>query len=130
MKDGDDLKYYRMDMIWRHLSKQKTIFEKLELNLLSKIAKLVLVLPHSNAGEETETRKNLLFNTLGSILTVKMSNKNSTHFRPSEDVLKAVKRATWDYNKKHVGNKSTSKSIPHENIQNQRLSDASGFQGV
>ena len=85
MKDGDDLKYYRMDVIRGHLPKQKTTFEKLEFNLLSKIAKLVLMLPHSNAGEETETRKNLRFNTLGSILT-------------------------WDYMKEHVVNKSTSKS--------------------
>ena len=110
MKDGDDLKYYRMDMIRGHLPKQKTTFEKLEFNLLSKIAKLVLMLPHSNAGEKTETRKNLRFNTLGSILTAKMSSKNSIHFRTTEDVLKAVKRATWDYMKEHVVNKSTSKS--------------------
>ena len=42
MKDGDDLKYYHMDVIWGHLVKQKTIFGKLEFDLLSKVAKLVL----------------------------------------------------------------------------------------
>ena len=53
VKDGDYLKYYRLDMIWEHLAKQKTISGKLEFDWLSKIAKLVLVLLHSNAGEET-----------------------------------------------------------------------------
>ena len=46
VKDWDDLKYYRMDVIWGSLAKQKTIFGKLEFDLLSKIAKLVFVLPY------------------------------------------------------------------------------------
>ena len=52
VKDGDDLKCYHMDVIWGHLVKQNTIFGKLEFDLPSKVAKLVLVLPHSSAGEE------------------------------------------------------------------------------
>ena len=41
---------------------------------------------------------------------MKMSNKDSIHFKPIQDVLKAAKGATKDYNKRHVGSKSTSKS--------------------
>lgn len=68
------------------MAKQKTIFGKLEFDLLSKIAKLVLMLPYSNAGEDwvfsmvQKTRQahaSLGFNTLGAIFTVKMSNKDS-----------------------------------------------------
>ena len=87
------------------MAKQKTIFGKLEFDLLSKIAKLVLMLPYSNAGEDwvfsmvQKTRQahaSLGFNTLGAIFTVKMSNKDSIHFRSSQDVLKSTKSATWD----------------------------------
>ena len=87
------------------MAKQKTIFGKLEFDLLSKIAKLVLMLPHSNAGEDwvfslvQKTRQahaSLGFNTLGAIFTVKMSNKDSILFRSSQDVLKTTKSATWD----------------------------------
>ena len=87
VKDGNDLKYYRMDLIWGHLAKQKTIFGKLEFDLLLNMAELVLVLPHSHAGEErvfsmvqknkTEGHESLGFNTLGSILIVKMSNSTT-----------------------------------------------------
>ena len=83
-----------MDVIWGHLAKQNTIFGKLEFDLLSKIAKLVFVLPHSKTWEKRvfsmvqkknkiEACASLGFNTLGSILTVKMSNNDSIHFRPS-----------------------------------------------
>ena len=52
VKHGDNLKNYRMHVIWGHIVKRKTIFGNLEFDLLSKIAKLVLLLPHSKAGKE------------------------------------------------------------------------------
>ena len=116
VKEGEDLKYYGMDVIWGHFVKQKSIFGKLEFDLLLMTAQLVFVLTHSNAGEErvfsmdqknkTEARENLRFSTLNSILTVKMSNKDSIHFRLTQDVSKVAKSAPRDYNKKHVCSKS------------------------
>ena len=44
--EGDNTKYYQMDVLWGHISKIKTCFDRLQFNLLFKVAKLVLVLPH------------------------------------------------------------------------------------
>ena len=117
--EGDNTKYYRMDVLWGYISKIKTCFGRLQFNLLFKVAKLVLVLPHSNNGEErvfSMVRKNkttfhssLEFNTLGSILTVKLSSEDAIHFKPDKELLKSAKNATWEYNKRH--NTSTS-AIP------------------
>ena len=41
------------------------------------------------------------FNTLDSILTVKVANTNATKFKPDKALLKSAKSATWEYNKKH-----------------------------
>ena len=108
---GDNTKYYRMDVLWGHISKIKTCFGHLQFNLLFKVAKLVLVLPHSNAGEErvfsmvrnnkTTFRSSLGFNTLGSILIAKLSNEDALHFKPDKELLKSAKSATWEYNKRH-----------------------------
>ena len=67
-------------------------------------AKLVLVLSYSNAGEErvfSMVRKNkatfrssLGYNTLGSILTVKLSNEDALHLSPDKDLPKSAKSAS------------------------------------
>ena len=44
--------HHRMDIVWHHLSSLKAPDGNLRFNQLCKIAKLVLVLPHSNAQEE------------------------------------------------------------------------------
>ena len=76
---------------------------------LSAVAKLVLVLPHSNAGEEkvfslvrknkTPFRANLsVEGTLPNFLaTVVPCHK----FEPPDAVIEKSKKVTWDYNKKH-----------------------------
>lgn len=82
---------------------------------LSHIAKLVLVLPHSNADAErvfsmvglnnTNTRNSLaLEGTLSSIMTVKMAGLEPHCFKwePPVSVIKASKSATNAYNMKHV----------------------------
>ncbi|KAL5503193.1 hypothetical protein EMCRGX_G010106 [Ephydatia muelleri] len=44
--------YHRMDIVWHHLSSLKAPDGNPRFNRLSKIAKVVLVIPHSNAQEE------------------------------------------------------------------------------
>lgn len=81
---------------------------------LSQIAKLVLVLPHSNADAErvfslvnlnkTKTRNSLaLEGTLSSIMTVKMAGLEPNCFKwePPASIIKSSKSATNVYNKKH-----------------------------
>ncbi|XP_073669772.1 uncharacterized protein [Paramisgurnus dabryanus] len=81
---------------------------------LFKIAKLVLVLPHSNADAErvfsmvglnkTKTRNSLaLDGTLSSIMMVKMASIEPQCFKwePPTSVIKASKHATNTYNIKH-----------------------------
>lgn len=45
-------KYYRMDVIWGYLSTMKAGDGQFQFKKLFKVAKIILVLPHSNAGEE------------------------------------------------------------------------------
>ena len=70
VKENDDKCYYRMDILWHFLSTLKIPDNSLCFGKLSKVAKLVLVIPHSNAEEER------LFS---------MVHKNKTAFRPSLD---------------------------------------------
>ncbi|KAL7406903.1 hypothetical protein ABVT39_000003 [Epinephelus coioides] len=72
---------------------------------LATIAKLVLVLPHSNADaeRETKTRNSLaLDGTLSSVMTIKMAGLESCFtWEPSPDIIKASKKSTSKYNKAH-----------------------------
>ena len=80
---------------------------------LAKVAKLVLVLPHSNAGEErlfslvrlnkTSYRSAVsLDGTLPSIMTVKTHlSDSSTKFDPPKELLEKAKKATKQYNIVH-----------------------------
>lgn len=81
---------------------------------LSAIAKLVLILPHSNADAErvfsmvglnkTKTRNALaLDGTLSAIMTVKMAGIEPHCFKwePPVSVIKASKSATNTYNTQH-----------------------------
>ena len=107
---GEDHVYYRMDTLWAYLSTVKDGVSGLPtFSLLSKVAKLVLTLPHSNADEErvfslirqnkTDFRNSLaLDGTLSSILTVKMSCQEPCYkFEPTADVIKKSKKAMWEY---------------------------------
>jgi len=44
--------FLRMDVIWDHLSKLKDLSENFKFPLLSKVAKLVLTIPHSHTDAE------------------------------------------------------------------------------
>ena len=94
------------DVIWAFLSTKKTGDGcKLKFSNLSKVAKLVLTLPHSNAGEEwvfrlvrlnkTPYRSSLgLDGTLSSILTVKLHN---------------LEKCSWKNPRRQLGNISNIK---------------------
>ena len=112
--DSGEEPFVRMDVIWGFISTIKTGDGcKMKFSLLSRVAKLVLTLPHSNAGEErvfslvrlnkTPYRSSLdLEGTLSSILTVKMHNPEPCYeFEPSNTMLENSKKATYEYNKEH-----------------------------
>ena len=108
-----DTKYYRMDVIWHFLSSLKYSDSCFRFSRLANVAKLILVLPHSNAQEErvfSMVRKNKTSfrpsldqkGTLSSILTIKLANIKNVHsFEPEKETLKKAKSATYDYNKQH-----------------------------
>ena len=105
----------RADILWHGLEKLKDVNGKLMFGLLSKVAKLVLVLPHSNADKErvfilvrknkTPFRANLSLDmTFPSILHCKVngfSNIKCFEYEPSQNVLRNAKSATWQYKKEH-----------------------------
>ena len=81
---------------------------------MSKVAKLILVIPHSNAEEErvfslvwknkTCFRPNLdPDESLASIITCKlaMEGESVTKFSISDNLISTVKQATTKYNKQH-----------------------------
>lgn len=111
--EDDEKSYHRMDIIWNFLSKKKLPDGSLCFKRLSRISKLILVLPHSNAEEErlfSIVRKNKTAfrptldpkGTLSSILTIKFGSTGPAHkFEPSKELLKKAKSATSEYNKMH-----------------------------
>lgn len=106
-------KKYRMDVIWHYLSNMRSGDGRDRFRRLSCVAKLVLVIPHSNAGEErvfsmvkknkTPSRPSLgLDNTLSGLLTVKLGVKEPCHrFEPDPSIVARASKVTWEYNKEH-----------------------------
>ena len=100
---------FRMDVIWGYLSSLKLGNGRHNFSGIKDVAKTVLILPHSNAGEERVfsliriiIRPSLQVDgTLASVLTIKMANKESS-FEPPADMLSSAKKATWNYNKEHL----------------------------
>ena len=117
--DDDRNEYYRVDILWGYISHMKDCIGKHRFDILFKVVNLVLVIPHYNASEKTVLsiiRKNktfwasMEFNTLGSILTVKLANPNATKFKSDKALLKSAKSATWEYNKRHSSTSSSTSS--------------------
>lgn len=110
-EDGEN-HHYRMDTLWHYLSTLKSGDGYQRFQKLCKIAKLVLVIPHSNADEErvfpmirknkTPFRPSLgLDKTLPS-LTVKLATEEPCHqFQPTSSVVERAGKVTWEYNKEH-----------------------------
>ena len=111
--EDEDRTCYRMDVVWHHMSTMRAVDSTYRFARLSKVARLVLIIPHSNAQEErvfSMVRKNKTAfrpsldpkGTLSSILTIKLANTDPAHcFEPSQELLKKAKSATWEYNKAH-----------------------------
>ena len=113
--EEDEHDHVQADLLWHGLEKLTDVNGKLMFGLLAKVAKLVLILPHSNADEEcvfslvrknkTAFRANLsLETTLPSILHCKVnafSHLKCYEYSPSHCVLQKAKQATWQYNKEH-----------------------------
>ena len=110
-EDGSSV--YRMDFIWGYLSNMTNANGLPRFGRLAHVAKVVLLIPHSNAGEErvfsmvrknkTDFRPNLgLDTTLSSLLTVKLATHEPCHkYKPEQSVVKRSKKVTWEYNKEH-----------------------------
>lgn len=119
IQEDESVTYYRMDVIWHYLANLKAVDGSNRFGRISKVAKLVLILPHSNAKEErifsmvrknkTSFRPNLdPSGTLSSILAIKLANDKPAHaFQPPSTMVKKAKSATWDYNKLHSSATST-----------------------
>lgn len=112
--EGEEkIQYFRMDVIWSYLMGLKNTDSSLTFPLLSKVARLVLVIPHSNAGEErvfslikqnkTPIRSSLGINgTLSSMIQVKLANSATCiKWEPTKELLTAAKKATKQYNDMH-----------------------------
>ena len=123
--EKNETRHCRMDAIWAYLSSLKNPDGSFKFPKLSKVALLILVIPHSNAEEErvfsminknkTKFRPNLkLDGTLSSILTVKLANPESLQpchkYEPARRIFKTAKKATMEYNKIHSSNHSMSSS--------------------
>ena len=102
------------DRLWHYLSSLKDYFGCPRFPKLTKVAKLILVIPHSNDEEEsvfslvrknkTCFRPNLdLCESLASIITCKlaMEGESVTKFSISDDIIYTAKQATTKYNKQH-----------------------------
>ncbi|XP_058876373.1 uncharacterized protein LOC117432754 [Acipenser ruthenus] len=108
--------YHRMDKVWAHMATIKSPVTGMpKLPMLSKVAQLILTLPHSNADAErvfsmiglnkTDTRNALaLEGTLSSIMTIKMSGMepNCFKYEPPAEVIKASKSAASSYNRRGI----------------------------
>ncbi|KAE8276951.1 hypothetical protein D5F01_LYC25339 [Larimichthys crocea] len=103
-----------MESFWAEMATHKNkVTGAKEFERLSAIAKLVLVLPHSNANAErvfsmvglnkTKTRNSLaLDGTLSSIMVTKMANLEPCfRWEPPTEIIKASKKATGQYNIAH-----------------------------
>ena len=94
LNEDEEVEYYRQDVLWNYLSTLQSTDGRQMLKRLSNIAKLILVIPHSNAEEErifsmgrknkTPFRPSLSVDkTLPSILTVKLATEEPCHkFEP------------------------------------------------
>lgn len=107
--------YYSMDVIWGYLCKmQVTGSSELKFGRLCRVARAVLVIPHSNASEErifSMVRKNKTpfrpgLGLDGTLSSVKLGIEDlCKKFEPCKALLDSAKKATREYNKAHPSKK-------------------------
>ena len=117
-KDDDgNVYHYRMDVLWYHIAQIKLPDTSINrFKHLPLVAEIVLIIPHSNSGQErlfsivrknkTDSRSSLkLDGSLSSILAMKCQNPESVtpcfKWRPEEEILQKSSRSTYTYNQKH-----------------------------
>jgi hypothetical protein len=109
--------HYRVDILWRYIAHMLTPGSTASrFRYLQKVGELVLVLPHSNAGEErlfsmvrknkTDSRSSLkLDGTLSNLLAMKLQYPESSvpcfRWNPDEVLLTDSKKAAKAYNDEH-----------------------------
>ena len=116
-EDGEVLFQYRVNVLWWHIAQlviPGTTAKRFKH--LPKVAGLVVVLPHSNAGEErlfsivrknkTESRALMkLEGTLSSLLAMKLQYLEQTvpchMWSPTKELLDSSKKAATAYNTEH-----------------------------
>ena len=116
-RDGNDMFHYRVDVL-RYFIAQLKLPEtsNYRFKYLPLIAEIVLVIPHSNSGQQrlfSIVRKNKTDNTsslklddsMSSILAMKCHNPESVtpchKWKPDEDVLKRSKCSPTSHNNQH-----------------------------
>lgn len=115
--DDNETVAYRSDVLWHYIEHEFMVSgsQRSKFHYLSRIARLLLTLPHSNADEErvfsrvnknkTKFRDSLsLDRTLPSILTFQLnrpSDQPCYKYMPSSEVCKKARTVTWAYNKAH-----------------------------
>ena len=122
----EDEVQYRMDVIWHQIQEMKSpAGDNFRFKLLFRVAVLVLITPHSNAGiervyslvnknkgEGSDRNRMDIGGTLSSILAVKLGRPESTcachSFNPSQNLIESAKRATRTYNDEHNNKQSSS----------------------
>ena len=100
-----------MDVVWDHLSKEKDASGNFKFPIISKVAKLVLTIPHTNADAErvfigknkVKSKSDLaLEGTLSSLKTCEVNqffDEPCYQFEPSTEMLDKAKKATLLYKK-------------------------------
>ena len=106
--EANKIVYHRMDMIWVHL--------RPKLPQVTNIALFLLMIPHSNASEETIFsvigKNNTKFQStldlatsLNAIMLIKMNQRKHLlpchHWKIPNELLKQCKSACQEYNQEH-----------------------------
>ena len=99
-----------MDILWYHLqSMESPIGNNKRFNILFEVARIVLLIPHSNAAIEglfSLVNKNHQIEIESSILAVKLDRPDRGsalcyEFQPDKELLGMAKKAVVNHNKKH-----------------------------
>ena len=102
-------------VLWGYLKDVKKAGSSVhKFDVLFKVAEVVIMIPHSNAGEErihvlsyinknkTPSRSSLrLDGTLSALILVKTHIENPLNWEPTKDLVEKAKKATRLYNDKH-----------------------------
>ena len=113
----DGTSEYRIDTLWYYIQSLRSLAgNNKRFDLFFNVARLIMITPHSNAGIERvfslvnknksagSNRNRLdIEGSLSSILAVKMERPDTQEkcysFKPSDELLKSAKQATYNYNK-------------------------------